>query len=142
MTERDANRKRANFIGAPEMFHLNNLCMILVHAFGYNNYLVGSSLATRDYRDIDIRCILDDDEFDALFPCAKGTKNPWIHDAKWSLICASISEWLTKRSGLPIDFQIQRRTNANEQYPKQERQALGLFQYAADRTGSKIHPIP
>lgn len=131
-------KRRANYIGAPEAFHLNNLCTMLNEAFGFNNYLVGSSLTKRDYRDVDIRCIMDDEEFDTLFPDSK--RNPdagsWVHDAKWSLICASISEWLSKRSGLPIDFQIQRRTQANEQYPSPEhlRNAMGLFIHEANRT--------
>ena len=44
--------------------------------------------------------------------------------------------WLARQSGLPIDFQIQRRTEANIQYPGQ-RQALGMFHQAKYTTG---HP--
>ena len=128
---------RANYLGAPEAFHLNNLCTMLNEAFGYNNFLVGSSIIKRDYRDVDIRCIMDDDQFDLLFPDSKNSHNcSWVHDARWSLICASISEWLSKRSGLPVDFQIQRRTDANEQYPgpQHPRNAMGLFIHETDRT--------
>lgn len=119
---------RANYIGAPEFFHLNVLCRILSESFGVSNYLVGSSLKKRDWRDVDVRCILSDKEFDTLFPEAKNC-NHYLGDARWSLICASISEWLSKRSGLPIDFQIQRQTEANEKYPCPEnpRCALGVF---------------
>jgi hypothetical protein len=46
-------------------------------------------------------------------------------------MCSSISEWLAKRSGLPIDFQIQRRTDANKEYGGQLRNAIGLF-YATE----------
>jgi|SRR5579872_1122189 len=115
--------KRANFIGAPEFYNLQCACAILNQAFGYNNYLVGSSLVRRDFRDVDIRCILDDEEFDRLFP--GHPKNPSL-DAFWSIICAAISEWLAKRTGLAIDFQIQRRTEANAENDGR-RNCLGLF---------------
>ena len=115
--------KRANFIGAPEFYNLQCACAILNQAFGYNNYLVGSSMLCRDFRDVDVRCILDDEEFDRLFPdCPKNTSL----NAFWSLTCAAISEWLAKRTGLPIDFQIQRRTEANAENDG-PRNCLGLF---------------
>jgi hypothetical protein len=139
----ETERHRANYIGAPEFFHLNSLCRILNDAFGYHNYLVGSSIIKRDFRDVDIRCILEDEEFDRMFPDSKGTAGTgkgecsWVHDARWSILCASISEWLSTRSNLKVDFQIQRQTNANEMYPHglgHERHALGLFIHEADRT--------
>jgi hypothetical protein len=116
--------KRANFIGAPEFYNLNNVATVLNEAFGMNNYLVGSAIERRDHRDVDIRCIMDDEEFDRLF----GPKMPGNYSTNglWSLMCASISEWLASRTGLKIDFQIQRRTQANAEYDGQ-RQCLGLF---------------
>ena len=116
--------KRANFLGAPEALHLNVVCATLVEAFGYNIYLVGSCLNRRDYRDVDIRCIMSDEDYDRVFPNA--TKNQQLN-AFWCLTCAAISEWMAKRTGLPIDFQIQKMTDANTDYPKQPRSALGLF---------------
>lgn len=117
--------KRANYIGAPEFYHLNNVCRMVTEAFGWHLYLVGSSLKRRDYRDVDIRLILPDNEFDAMFPGISGAH--WL-DARWSLICASISEWIGKRCNLPIDFQIQRMTEANAEYPDEHpRNALGMF---------------
>ena len=115
--------ERANWIGAPEFYHLNCLCATLVAAFGHNVYLVGSTLTKRDYRDVDIRVILDDAEYESLFgPGSEG--DPQIN-AFWSLTCSAISEWLSKRSNLPIDFQIQSMTKANKE--KGARQALGCF---------------
>lgn len=99
---------RVNYIGAPELFHLRVVAETLNKAFGYNIYQVGSSLEKRDYRDVDIRCILPDDEFDRLFP-----KSGW-NGARWSVICAAVSEWISKRTGLPIDFQIQKQSEAKE----------------------------
>ncbi len=114
---------RANYLGAPAAFNLSQACRILVEAYGYHIYLVGSCLVKRDYRDVDVRCILDDDEFDAMFP---GISETWYVDARWSIQNVALSEWLAARTGLPIDFQFQRRTQANEDFDG-DRQPLGIF---------------
>lgn len=121
--------KRANFIGAPEFYELNQACRTITEAFGWNLYLVGSCLAKRDHRDVDLRLILADEEFDKMFP---GIGSNWSLDARWSLMCSAISLWLAKHSGLRIDFQIQRQTQANEENPRGqdhegERQCMGMF---------------
>jgi hypothetical protein len=119
---------RANFIGAPGFFLLNQACRCVWEAFpeAYGVYLVGSSLVRRDFRDVDLRCIMADEDFEKLFPGA-GT-NTWLHP-RWSLVCSSIAEHLSKASGLPIDFQIQRQSESNRDYPVKEhpRSAVGLF---------------
>ncbi len=115
--------KRANYIGAPAFYELNQACRVLTDAFGHCIYLVGSSLEKRDYRDVDVRCMLDDEDYARRFPNGGG-----VHDAYWSLIVTSISLWLQKRTGLPIDFQIQQQTAANAEYPGScGRHALGIF---------------
>jgi hypothetical protein len=89
-------------------------------------YLVGSSLVRADYHDVDVRLILEDAVYDRLFQNESGYTNPL-----WSLICTTVSAWLSQQSGLPrIDFQIQRQTRANEDFPMREghtRNALGIF---------------
>lgn len=115
---------RANFIGAPQFYNLQCACAMLVEAFGYSIYLVGSSLERRDFRDVDVRCILSDDQFDRLFPNISGSN--YQTDAFWCLACSAISEWLQTRTNLPIDFQIQRCTQANVENDG-PRSALGLF---------------
>lgn len=126
MTDKDermlGTKPRANFIGAPEMFNLNHACQALTEAFGYCVYLVGSALERRDFRDVDLRCILDDQEYDRLFPKPLNALN----NARLSLFNAAISGWLSARSGLQIDFQFQRRAEANQQYDGQ-RHAMALF---------------
>jgi hypothetical protein len=119
---------RVCYIGAPEMFNLNQACLSLVAAFGHNIYLVGSSLIKRDYRDVDIRCILSDEEFDRIFP---ELENAYMYNGLWSLMCSSISLWLSQHTGLPIDFQIQKMSKANEN-EKGTRVALGLFLSSGD----------
>jgi len=124
--------KRANYIGAPEFFCLNGACRIVEEAFNFSHgtYLVGSSLHKRDYRDVDVRTILPDVEYDRLFPEKFGSD--WRHPL-WSFMCSSMSLYLSRHSGLKIDFQIQRMTEANAEYPspEHERCAIGQFVYRA-----------
>ena len=119
---------RANYIGAPAFFDLGQACRVLVDAYGPHVYLVGSSLERRDYRDVDVRCILPDEEFDRLFP---GIGAAHYLDPRWSVMASAYSHWLGMRSGLPVDFQFQRRTEANAEYAGQ-RSALGLFYKTGD----------
>jgi hypothetical protein len=41
-------------------------------------------------------------------------------------MCSAISLYLSQHSGLPVDFQFQRRTEANAEYDG-NRSALGIF---------------
>lgn len=127
-------RNRVDFLPVPQKFNLAIACNMIAQCFGRKNYgvfLVGSSLERRDYRDVDVRCILDDAEFDRLFPRLAPTKGGEVpvpqHDATWSLVCASISLWLQHHSGLPVDFQIQRMTQANEEFKDKRRNGIGLY---------------
>jgi hypothetical protein len=70
-----------------------------------------------------VRLILEDETFDKLF----GRSDANQYDARWSLLCSSISLYLSQHSGLPVDFQVQRTTEANTTYPGQRRHALGIF---------------
>ena len=68
------------------------------------------------YRDVDVRLILEDDEFDKVI----GTDR-----ARWELLSLAIGDYLRLRTRLPIDFQIQRQTEANERHDK-PRNPLGM----------------
>jgi hypothetical protein len=101
-------------------------CHDICEAFGgFGCYLVGSALDRPDWRDIDVRFIMPDEEFRAMFP---GTYKEGIHiwgkDPRWLLMTVSISEYLSKRTGLPVDFQFQPQTHANERHDG-KRQSLG-----------------
>jgi hypothetical protein len=100
--------------GVPGAMHLEAFGQNIKQAFGHVPYHVGSSATSKTWRDVDVRLILPDDDFDALFP---GFKTAHHVDAWWSLLCAAISELGRVRTGLPIDFQIQSMTEANEKYP-------------------------
>ena len=100
-----------------------------------STYLVGSVTEKADYRDIDIRTILADEEFDALF---KG------REFVWSVTCLGIATYLTQVSGLPVDYQIQRRTQANENFTGM-RNPIGSrarpFAGGGDATDFNIHDL-
>jgi hypothetical protein len=110
-------------VGMPAVLHLNAFGREINEAFGHIPYLVGSAAIGKTWRDVDVRLMLPDDEFDALFPNHTAATHA---DGKWALLCAAISELGRIRTGLPIDFQIQRTSEANELYGG-VRQALGLY---------------
>jgi hypothetical protein len=116
-------RQKAVYIGAPACFALELGCREICDAFnGYGCYVVGSALERADWRDVDVRFIMPDDKFAELFPDAG---QHWEHDARWLLLTISISERLSKLTGLPVDFQFQPQTHANERH-KGKRNAIGL----------------
>lgn len=133
---------RANYIGAPAFFNLNHACRLVNDAFGdmgFGCYLVGSSMHRRDFRDVDIRYIMQDEAFDRLFRIeAAQADTPlggWLNPL-WSLICSSVAAWLSAQSGLPVDFQIQRMTQANAAHSQKNghpRSAMGImFDYPGE----------
>ncbi|MCX5000903.1 hypothetical protein [Streptomyces longwoodensis] len=113
-------------VGMPAALHLEAFGREVNAAFGHFPYLVGTAAIGKQWRDVDVRLILPDDEFESLFPAV----DPSRPDGRWGLLCAAISELARQRTGLPVDFQIQRMSFANERYPG-PRLALGLY----DRNG-------
>lgn len=117
-------RKKFNYVGAPAIFALQQQCQDINRAFGhFGCYLVGSALERPDWRDIDVRFVMEDAEFAKLFPDAG--ENSWEFDPRWMLLTISISERLSKVTGLPVDFQFQRMSHANERH-NGPREPLGL----------------
>ena len=124
--EQPKPRTKGIYVGAPACFLLEQACAHLEKAFpGFGCYLVGSALERPDWRDIDVRLIMDDAEFAALFPDVNMKAANWEFDARWLVMTISISKWLRDQTGLPVDFQFQPQTHANEQH-KGPRNALGL----------------
>ena len=116
---------KASYIGAPACFALELACRTINEAFGdyrCHCYVVGSALERADWRDIDVRYIMPDDQFATLFPHAG---QHWEQDARWLLLAVSISEHLSKVTGLPVDFQFQPQTHANERH-KGNRHPIGI----------------
>lgn len=91
-----------------DLHMLDFACTQVSAAFGFASvYLVGTAAVSHDYRDVDVRAIIDDDEFDALF-----ATRPQL----WGLLCLTVTRYLRSLTGLPVDFQVQRRTEANEKH--------------------------
>jgi hypothetical protein len=106
-------RKKFNYIGAPAVFALDLAARSVKEAFEGDCYVVGSALERPNWRDVDVRMIMNDDEFEKEFP---GCGRSWELDSKWLLLTTAISNWLSKQTGLPVDFQFQPQTHANEQH--------------------------
>lgn len=126
---------KASYVDAPRLFMLSQACSILIRAFGNVPYHVGSSLHRPDFRDVDVRMILADDEYDTMFPGREQGIREFLHP-RYSVMCSSISLYLQKASdGLPVDFQFQQMTDANKRYPG-PRHPLGVYPVPASATKS------
>lgn len=107
-----ANATRGCYLSTAELHRLDLACAELARFAraddGYGGvYLVGSASERPDFRDVDVRLILMDDTFDRLFG-----HSPML----WGIFCYAVSRQLAADTGLPIDFQVQRCTEANEVY--------------------------
>ncbi len=103
---------RASWLTVAQQFSLDDACRVINAAFrdewdGFGAYHVGSSLARRDYHDVDVRFILRDEAFQKVFG------NKAQYSVSLQFLNAAISTWLAARTGLPIDFQFQSQTQAN-----------------------------
>lgn len=116
-TERAESATRTAYMPLASFIQLDHACAFIAAAFdGTCPFHVGSSTQRSDWRDVDVRLILDDDEYAGRFSDPK----------YWGLVCLAISEWLSRVTGLPVDFQVQRRSQANREYGGQFRNPLGV----------------
>lgn len=106
--------------GMPQGIWLNKFGIIVADYFGHIPYQVGSSLKTKDWRDVDVRLILPDDEYDTMF----GKQRLNYVDPKFAAITLAFAALGKQMTGLPIDFQIQRQSYANKVYGNEWRSAL------------------
>lgn len=110
-------------VGMPAAMLLDEFGSQVWSAFGGPPYLVGSALTQKSgWRDVDVRVILADEDYDAL---GLGDPKHPQHNMKWVSLCLAYSALGKQMTGLPIDFQIQRRTEANAEFSG-PRSALGL----------------
>lgn len=115
---------RASYLSPPDFHRLDWACRTITAAFdGAPVYLVGSALTRPDYRDIDLRLILPDDQAAQYPPPLRLVLN------------IALSDLIAKCSGLPrpIDFQIQSQTEANAE--PGGRNPLGHVSAPARRAG-------
>jgi hypothetical protein len=109
---------RTDLLTTTQLYHLDQACQIISRAFGDEHpYLVGTAGigGAEKYRDVDVRLMLDDDEFAEACPTRE----------RWELLCLAIGTYLRDRTGLPVDFQIQRASEANERF-NAPRNPLGM----------------
>lgn len=99
-------------VGMPAGIWLNKFGVMVCDYFGHTPYQVGSSLDTKQWRDVDVRLILPDDEFEARF----GKVQNCEVNAKLAAITLAFAALGKAMTGLPIDFQIQPQTHANAKY--------------------------
>jgi hypothetical protein len=128
--------KKVCHVGVPAIFALELACQHINSAFSdsFGCYVVGSALERPDWRDVDVVCILGDDEFKKLFPdVARVDYCTWEHDPRWLLLTISLSKYLSDQAAVPVDFKFQPQTWANEHHPGR-RNAIGM-RYASPRPG-------
>jgi hypothetical protein len=102
------------------MFLLDMACRPINQALGergYGCYLVGTAASRQPYRDVDVRLMLSDKKHDRL---RKAVGYDGI-----AFLGLAIGQYLASLTGLPIDFQIQRQTEANHHHPGGMRNPLG-----------------
>lgn len=98
--------------GMPAEIWLNKFGVLLNDVYGHTAYQVGSSVHSKEWRDVDVRLMLPDEEYDAMFGDLCNKLNPKL--AALTLAWCALAKEMT---GLPVDFQFQRLSKANEKYP-------------------------
>lgn len=99
--------------GMPAGIWLTKFGTIVADYFGDVPYHVGSSLDRKDWRDVDVRLILDDEDFDRRFGSNRNAET----NKKLAAITLAFAALGKQMTGLPIDFQIQQQSHANKAYP-------------------------
>jgi hypothetical protein len=111
--------------GMPSTLQLDLYGELINDAWGQIAYLVGSATQTKvGWRDVDVRLILPDEEYEAIF-LHPTVAQPLRYDPTWRAHCLAWSLLGREMTGLPIDFQIQHQSVANQAYDG-PRFALGL----------------
>lgn len=111
-------------VGMPATLYLHEFGSQVWAAFGKPPYLVGSALAGKVWRDVDVRLILEDDVYEAM---GLGAPTMQHTNGKWVALCMAFSALGREITGLPIDFQIQQQTQANKAFEGAARSALGVI---------------
>ena len=91
-----------------QMFLLDEACRPIAEAFDAAPFLVGTATSRQEYRDVDVRLILDDETYKSLIGVVDTPLREFLGIA--------IGQYLESRTGLPIDFQIQQQSAANRMH--------------------------
>lgn len=103
-----------------QFFLLDEACKPIRAAFDATPYAVGTAAEFQctAYGDVDVRLIMFDEQFDKL-RAAVGLNGV-------AFLGFAIGEYLAARTGLPVDFQLQRATEANVKHCGKRRNPLGM----------------
>lgn len=113
-----------DYVGVPAAWALDEFAFQALLAFpeALGIYQVGTSVVSKTWRDVDLRLILSDEDW-----AAYGFEGPTAYNPKWRALCWAFSCLGRSITGLPIDFQIQQMSHANEAH-KGPRMARGIRQ--------------
>ena len=116
MTTAAPETRRGSYLLLSDFERLEEWCRLVRVVFdGETPYLVGSVHTTPDYRDVDLRVILRDGVYDRY----------WHDPVKVRLVNRAVSIWGQQETRLPIDFQVQRMTEANAAFGGGYRNPMG-----------------
>lgn len=120
-------------VGMPEWLKLDNFGRVVMEAFpdALGCFHVGSSLEGKTWRDVDVRLMLTDEDFEAT---VGAFMEPKCLNARWNAFCLAFSALGWDMTGLPIDFQIDQQTEANKAYAGRPRSSLGVAVPSKDAT--------
>ncbi len=109
-------------VGMPHALLLEEFGSHVWSVFGGPPYLVGSALHGKQWRDVDVRMVIDDEEYEAW---GFGDPDRPHNNEKWVSLCLAYSALGKAHTNLPIDFQIQQQTRANTEHSG-PRSAIGM----------------
>lgn len=104
-----STRPRTTSLSPYQLFRLDLACKPIVEAYGRRVVLVGSAVHPTDSlpkRDIDVRLILPDDDYDQMVPTPEAR----------TMLSMAFTAYLAAATDLPIDFGVQRQTEADAQH--------------------------
>jgi hypothetical protein len=113
VTEASHNVPR-NYVGMPAALLLDDFGEAVRDAFGAIPYLVGSATQHRNWRDVDVRLILDDDEYERQ---GFGHPDHAGYSTRLTAMVKAFSVLAHHMTGLPVDFQIQQQSRADREHP-------------------------
>ena len=114
-------------VGMPADLSLEEFGYQVWAAFDETPYHVGSSVQGKSWRDVDVRLLLPDDTYERM---GLGDPAHPHENAKWVSLVMAYSALGKQMTGLPIDFQIQQQSYANEHFQQKDgciRSALGIL---------------
>lgn len=112
-------------IGPHQQLLLDQFGQLVEAAWGELGYRVGSSTRGTDWRDIDIRVMVSNEEYERRLGTIwqEGRRHQHLPYRAEMLAWSTLGQQM---SGLPIDFQVQRLSEADAKYPDGLRIPIGL----------------